>query len=167
MAEGDRAAFEEVYRRSAAKLFGVCLRILPERSEAEEALQDAYLSVWQRAGLFDESRGSAMTWLIALTRNRAVDRRRASARLPVVALDLASEVADASPDAFAVLDADGEDRRLAACLAQLQPRDVRFLQSAFLEGATYAELAERTGQPLGTVKSRIRRALLALRECLS
>ena len=167
VADGDRAAFEEVYRRTSAKLFGVCLRILPGRSEAEEALQDAYLSVWQRAGSFDESRGSAMTWLIALARNRAVDRRRASGKLPVVPLDLAAAVADDSPDPFALLDADGEDRRLAACLAQLQPRDARFLQSAFLEGETYAELAERAGQPLGTVKSRIRRALLALRDCLS
>ena len=130
-------------------------------------MQDAYLSVWQRAGSFDESRGSAMTWLIALARNRAVDRRRAGGKLPVVALDLAAEIPDESPDAFTLLDADDEDRRLAVCLAQLQPRDARFLQSAFLEGATYAELAERAGQPLGTVKSRIRRALLALRECLA
>ena len=166
VAVGDRTAFEEVYRRSSAKLFGVCLRILPGRSEAEEALQDAYFSVWQRAASFDESRGSAMTWLIALARNRAVDRRRAGGKLPVASLDLAAEVADDSPDAFAIVDAEGENRRLAACLAKLQPRDARFLQHAFLEGATYAELAARAGQPLGTVKSRIRRALLTLRECL-
>ena len=76
VADGDRAAFEGVYRRTSVKLFGVCLRILPVRQEAEEALQEAYLSVWRRAATFDPTRGSAMTWLITLTRNRAVDRLR-------------------------------------------------------------------------------------------
>jgi RNA polymerase sigma-70 factor (ECF subfamily) len=79
---GDRHAFEEIYRATHVKLFGVCLRILPVRQEAEEALQEAYLSVWQRAASFDAARGSAMTWLITLARNRAIDRLRARARSP-------------------------------------------------------------------------------------
>lgn len=82
IALGDRDAFAEVYRRTSVKLLGVCRRILPERQEAEEVLQDIYLTVWRRAGAFDATRGSAMTWLITLARNRAVDRLRASGRRP-------------------------------------------------------------------------------------
>ena len=93
VAAGDRAAFEEVYRRTSAKLFGVCLRILPVRPEAEEALQEAYLSVWRRAASFDATRGSAMTWLITLARNRAVDRLRAGGKLATTTIDLADMVA--------------------------------------------------------------------------
>jgi RNA polymerase sigma-70 factor (ECF subfamily) len=166
VAIGDRAAFGEVYRRSSAKLFGVCLRILPGRAEAEEALQEAYLSVWQRAASFDETRGSAMTWLIALARNRAIDRLRAGGKIQVSPIDLAAGVADDAADAFSVLAADGEERRLAVCMAALEAGDARFIRSAFAEGSTYAELATRAGMPLGTVKSRIRRALLKLRDCL-
>ncbi|NVN32314.1 sigma-70 family RNA polymerase sigma factor, partial [Endobacter medicaginis] len=77
VARGDRAAFEELYRLTSAQLFGVCLRILPARAEAEDVLQDAYLSIWRRAASFDAARGSAMAWLITLTRNRAIDRLRA------------------------------------------------------------------------------------------
>jgi RNA polymerase sigma-70 factor (ECF subfamily) len=98
VAEGDRAAFEEVCRRTAVKLFGVCLRILPVRQEAEEALQEAYLSVWRRAGTFEVAKGSAMTWLITLTRNRAVDRLRSSRKVATDPLDFANDVADPADD---------------------------------------------------------------------
>jgi RNA polymerase sigma-70 factor (ECF subfamily) len=165
--EGDRAAFEEVYRRTCVKLFGVCLRILPVRQEAEEALQDAYLSVWQRAGAFDAERGSAMTWLITLTRNRAIDRLRAKGKIATAPLDLADTVADPDPDAAALIEASQDEQRLALCLGRLEGGDATLIRTAFFQGSTYAELAARAGAPLGTIKSRIRRALLKLRECLS
>lgn len=167
VAAGDRGAFEEVYRRTSVKLFGVCLRILPTRQEAEEALQDAYLSVWQRARSFDPARGSAMTWLITLTRNRAIDRLRGSGRALGVPIELAAEVADPSPLAPALLDASEDEQRLARCLGTLESGDARLIRTAFFEGSTYAELAQRLTTPLGTIKSRIRRALLKLRECLA
>ena len=166
VALGDRQAFEELYRRTAAKLFGVCLRILGERERAEEVLQDAYLMIWQRAGAFDETRGTAMTWLITLTRNRAIDRLRAGGKLVTTAIDQADAIADEAPDGFARLAASDETKRLATCLAALGASDARLVRTAFLTGATYAEIAARDSVPLGTVKSRIRRALLKLRDCL-
>jgi RNA polymerase sigma factor (sigma-70 family) len=166
VATGDRSAFEEVYRRTAAKLFGVCLRILRERAEAEEALQETYLSIWRRAGAFDEGRGSPMTWLITLARNSAIDRLRAGGKIATAPIGLADAVADPSPDASEMMENDESARRLADCLATLHSEDERFIRTAYFEGSTYAELASRVGQPLGTIKSRIRRALLKLRTCL-
>jgi RNA polymerase sigma factor (sigma-70 family) len=165
--QGDRIAFEEVYRRTSAKLFGVCLRILSVRHEAEEALQEVYISVWQRAGAFDPARGSAMTWLITLARNRAVDRLRSGARVPTAPIALADEVPDPTPSALMAIESSDDERRLAGCFDTLDERDARLVRTAFLEGSTYAELADRTSVPLGTIKSRIRRALIKLRDCLA
>ena len=167
IAAGDREAFEELYRRTSAKLFGVCLRILPERLEAEEALQEAYLSVWKRAESFDATQGTAMTWLISIARNRAVDRLRRTSKVATAPIELADEIADPTPDAAALAMASDDEQRLARCMGTLNPGDAQFVRTAFLEGSTYSELAARTSTPLGTVKSRIRRALIKLRECLS
>jgi len=167
VAAGDRAAFEEVYRRTSAKLFGVCLRILPVRPEAEEALQEAYLSVWRRAASFDATRGSAMTWLITLARNRAVDRLRAGGKLATTTIDLADMVADERPLASTVMETSQDQARLAYCVGTLESADATLIRTAFFEGSTYAELASRASTPLGTIKSRIRRALIKLRDCLA
>ncbi|WP_454885043.1 sigma-70 family RNA polymerase sigma factor [Sphingomonas oryzagri] len=166
VASGDRVAFEEVYRRTSVKLFGVCLRILPVRQEAEEALQEAYLSVWRRAGSFDAARGTAMTWLMTLTRNRAIDRLRSSGRFAAAPIEWADEIADPAPGAADVLAMGDDEQRLAYCLGTLEGGDATLIRTAFFDGSTYAELASRTSTPLGTVKSRIRRALLKLRDCL-
>lgn len=166
VATGDRAAFEEVYRRTSVKLFGVCLRILPVRHEAEEALQEAFLQVWRRAGAFDASRGTAMTWLITLTRNRAVDRLRAGGKIATSPIELAAEVSDDAPSAPQILEMGEDEQRLAHCLGTLENAEHHLIRTAFFEGSTYAELAARASTPLGTIKSRIRRALLKLRNCL-
>jgi RNA polymerase sigma-70 factor (ECF subfamily) len=167
VSQGDRLAFEEIYRRTSVKLFGVCLRILPIRQEAEEALQEAYLSVWQRAGSFDADRGSAMTWLITLTRNRAIDRLRARGKVATAPVELADAVPDPDLDAASLIEASQDERRLAHCMNTLDGGDAGLIRTAFFDGSTYADLAARAGAPLGTIKSRIRRALLKLRECLS
>jgi RNA polymerase sigma-70 factor (ECF subfamily) len=167
VAEGDRLAFEEVYRRTSVKLFGVCLRILPVRQEAEEALQEAYLSVWRRAGAFDATKGSAMTWLITLTRNRAVDRLRSRGKIASAPIELADEVADPAPSASVLMEIGEDEQRVAHCLGTLDGSDAGLIRTAFFEGSTYAELATRAATPLGTIKSRIRRALMKLRECLA
>ncbi|WP_220129652.1 sigma-70 family RNA polymerase sigma factor [Sphingomonas chungangi] len=167
VAAGDRAAFEDVYRRTSVKLFGVCLRILPVRQEAEEALQEAYLSVWRRAGTFDVAKGSAMTWLITLTRNRAVDRLRSGGKVATAPIELADDVPDPTPPASTLLEIGEDQQRLAYCLGTLDGGDAGLIRTAFFEGSTYAELASRAATPLGTIKSRIRRALLKLKDCLS
>lgn len=164
---GDRSAFEDVYQRTAAKLFGICLRIFPERHDAEEALQEAYITIWIKAASFDPARASPITWLATLTRNRAIDRLRAMRGRGQVSLDEAGEVADPAPDARAQLLAAEADGALGACIETLERSDAEYIRTAFLKGATYAELAARDSLPLGTVKSRVRRALLKLRQCLA
>jgi RNA polymerase sigma-70 factor (ECF subfamily) len=164
--QGDRSAFETLYRATSAKLFGVCLRIFPDRFEAEEALQDAYLTIWNRASSFQPGRASPISWLVTVTRNRAIDRLRASGKATYVPVDEAAEIVDPAPRADAQLFAAGEDAQLTGCIDGLDGRDAHFIRSAFIGGSTYAQLAEAEGTPLATVKSRIRRALIKLRNCM-
>ena len=167
VAAGDRAALRDVYSATSAKLFGVCLRILPDRQEAEDVLQEAYLTVWRKAGSFDPARASPITWLVTLTRNRALDRLRARRPIASEPIEFASEVADESLPADALIEAGQDAARLAACMKELAPNEGSLIRAAFFQGSSYPELAVRTSEPLGTIKSRIRRALLKLRGCLS
>lgn len=166
VATGDRAAFHQVYQRTSAKLFGICCRILGEGPEAEDALQEAYVNVWRRAERFDASRASPITWLAAIARNTAIDRLRARGSRSTAPIEEAFDLADDRPRADALLESADESVRLHGCLGELPGRDAGLIRTAFLEGASYPELAERAAEPLGTIKSRIRRALLKLRECL-
>ena len=163
VAQQDRDALQEVYARTSRKLFGICLRIFGERADAEDAMQDVYLTIWNRAGSFDPARGNPITWLATLTRNRAIDLLRSAGRRPTAPLDLADEIADDTPDAEALLVAKGEDGRILHCIETLGQGDAAMIRSAFFDGSTYNELADRAALPLGTIKSRIRRALLKLR----
>src|SRR5215510_11746060 len=148
---GDRTALQTVYRLTAAKLFGVCLRILGERSEAEDVLQEVYVTVWRKAAEFDASRASPMTWLIALARNRSIDRLRASRRSRNMdPIEAAAEVADAATGADRNIESAQDYARLHGCL----------------DGLTYEDLASRMKVPLGTMKSWIRRAMIKLKACL-
>ena len=165
-AAGDRSAFELVYRQTSAKLFGVCLRIFPERHEAEEALQDAYLTIWNRAAGYQPGRASPISWLVAVTRNRAIDRLRASGKATFAPIEDAEQIADTAPLADAQMLAAGDDDALHGCINGLDSRDAHFIRSAFMGGATYIQLADAEGAPLATVKSRIRRALIKLRACM-
>jgi RNA polymerase sigma-70 factor (ECF subfamily) len=167
VAGGDRAALRLVYDETAAKLFGVCLRILNDRSEAEDVLQEVYLTVWRKAAAFDEARASPITWLVAIARNRAIDRVRAGG---VARLSAPIEAADVGPDpaplAAEALEAAQEHGRLYACLEELELRQSAAIRAAFIDGLTYEELAQRQNVPLGTMKSWIRRGLAKLRACL-
>lgn len=167
VAEEDQAALEEVYSATHAKLFGICLRISKDREEAEDALQEVYMKVWRSAASFDPARGSPITWLATLARNRAIDNLRSSARSRgAEPIELGLEIADPQKDAFSAA-SDNQDRaRLAHCIGELDAHQSSAIRSAFLEGATYAELAERDKVPVGTMKSWIRRGLLRLRDCL-
>lgn len=163
---GDRNAFAAVYAATSAKLFGVCLRIFPDRNEAEDVLQDAYLTIWNKAASFESGRASPISWLVAVTRNRAIDRLRAKKKIGTTSIEEAAEIADATPLADTQLIEEADDQALHDCIQSLDTRDAFFIRSAFIGGSTYADLAENEGQPLGTVKSRIRRALLKLRGCM-
>lgn len=164
---GDRGALREIYSSTSAKLFGICLRILHDRGEAEEALQEVYLSVWRRAGSFDAARASPITWLATLARNRAIDRLRAAGRPRDTApIEAARDIADASDDALALLEGGEARARMTGCIDELEARQANAIRSAFFDGFTYAALADRAGVPLATMKSWVRRGLLRLRECL-
>ena len=158
---------ERVYAATSAKLFGLCLRILRDQGEAEDVLQEVYTQVWRRAGAFDAARGvSPITWLLALTRNRAIDRLRASkAHLAHPAAWLDTK-ADEAPLASTLLEQQDEARRLTRCLDDLQPQHAAAVRSAFFDGASYSQLADAAAVPLGTMKSWIRRSLQQLRACL-
>jgi RNA polymerase sigma factor (sigma-70 family) len=167
VAGGDRAALRLVYDMTAAKLFGVCLRILNDRGEAEDVLQDVYITVWRKAGAFDAARASPITWLVAIARNRAIDRARASGASRVKApIEAAEMIADSAPLASDRLEAEQESGRLGGCLDELEARQSAAIRAAFMDGLTYEALANRTGVPLGTMKSWIRRGLAKLKECL-
>ena len=162
----DRAAFRELYVRTNAKLFGICLRICGEREAAADVLHDVYLTVWKRAGGYEPSRASPITWLATIARNRAIDWRRAQGSRRTAPIEDAPEIADDAPLASETLIADEDAHSLHRCLDELDGNQRDSIRTAFFQGVTYAELAERLNVPLGTMKSWVRRGLARLRECL-
>lgn len=162
----DRKAFAELYDRSAAKLFGVCLRILKDRGEAEEALQEVYVKIWQRADRYVAGDTDPMSWLAAIARNQSIDRSR-TRRPTALDLDEAYDLADvsATPEERAVLSSEG--RRIETCMNELDPDRASAVRRAYVEGATYEELADIFGVPLNTMRTWLRRSLLKLRECMN
>jgi RNA polymerase sigma-70 factor (ECF subfamily) len=161
----DREAFAALYKMASARVFGVILRMVRDRAEAEDLLQDVFVTVWRRASAFDPARGSAMTWLITLARNRTIDRlreHRETALDEPEALAIPSE--DPTPAALA--EASQARQRLEACMQRLEPQQRGVVREAFFSGASYSELASRLSVPLGTMKSWIRRSLMQLKMCL-
>ena len=165
ISQGDRDALSMLYRRTSAKLFGICTRLLGNEAEAEDVLQDVFVTVWRKAGRFDANKASPITWLAVIARNKAVDRLR-QRKAPTDTIDAASDVADDRLSSFELLVIEEDNERLADCLGQLEDRHQRLIRAAFVDGATYPELADRETVPLGTMKSWIRRSLIRLRKCL-
>jgi RNA polymerase sigma factor (sigma-70 family) len=166
VAQGNQSAFEALYRLTSAHLFGVVLRMVRDQGEAEDLLQEIYTSAWRRADAFDPARGSAMTWLITLARNRAIDRLRKRREVSLEDDAPALEVPDETPTPAALAEASQERQRLEQCMEKLEERQRGAVREAFFSGATYSELAARLSVPLGTMKSWIRRSLIQLRVCL-
>lgn len=164
----DATALAALYDATSAKLLGVCLRILRDRGESEDVLQEVYLTVWRRAGAFDPARGvSPVTWLAVIARNRAIDRLRSRDPLRGAAgEDAAMALPDLAPLAETRIAAAQDAARLYACLDELEQRTADAIRTAFFEGVAYEALADQLGQPIGTVKSWIRRGLQRLKGCL-
>lgn len=162
----DRQAFRRLYQQTSAKLFGVSLRILKDRAEAEEALQEVYVKIWQRADRYVASAYSPISWLVAIARNHALDVLRA--RKPRSDdLEAAYDIADSGPDPERAA-VDGDERgRIEGCLEQLDTDKADCVRGAYLDGYTYDELAQRHGVPLNTMRTWLRRSLIRLRECLT
>ena len=167
LAEGDKDALEEIYASTRVKLFGICFRILGDRKEAEDALQDVYVNLWQRADRYDPDRASPISWLATFARNRAIDRlRTGKVRSGAVPVEEAAPLPDAAPLADAMLVDAERTAQIHTCLASLDENTRDNIRAAFFEGRTYAQLAEAADVPLGTMKSWIRRGLQKLRACL-
>lgn len=162
----DRAAFRMLYQRTSAKLFGVALRILKDRAEAEEALQEIYVKIWQRSDRFVAGATSPISWLVAVARNHCLDILRA--RRPVAdEIDVALEVPDDAPSPERAVQA-GQDRALIFhCLDTLDASRAEAVRGAYLDGMSYEDLARRHAVPLNTMRTWLRRSLLRLRECMS
>lgn len=166
VADGDRTALHRVYDLTSSKLMGVIMHVVRDRETAEDVLQETYIKVWNRAGRFDRTRASPITWLCAIARNSAIDAVRKNGRRSEVADDVLPEVADDAPDADEML-CDAEDSsRLKDCLDELQADHRRCVRMAFFRGFTHSELSDKLDIPLGTAKSWIRRGLASLKGCL-
>lgn len=161
----DREAFDLLYQQTNAKLFGVCLRVLKDRAEAEDALQDVFVKIWAKADRYSVSDLSPISWLVAVARNHAIDRIRAR-RQPLADIDAAFELADPKPGPEALAVSGDENALMYRCLDELDPERAQAVEGAYLSGETYAELAERHRVPLNTMRTWLRRSLLKLRECL-
>ena len=175
---GDRAAFATLYERTSSHLFAVVLRITRDRAQAEDILQEVYVNVWRAASSFDAAQSQPLTWLTSIARNRAIDSLRRGQTQPRLRTasaaldsrdgedDVYGTVADDAPGPLDLLSRAAEARALAACLDKLSALQRQSVALAFYQGLSHAEVAEQLRQPLGTVKSWVRRALMTLKSCL-
>jgi RNA polymerase sigma-70 factor (ECF subfamily) len=174
---GDRVAFAKVYERTSGALFAQLLRIQRDRALAEELLQEVYVAVWKAAGSFDAARAQPMTWLVSIARNRAIDSLRRAGREPATeslshdddeagGTSPDADIADETGDPLNLLSQASDARELGRCMQGLSAPQRQSVALAFYDGLTHSEVAERLHQPLGTVKSWVRRALQALKSCL-
>ena len=166
VASRDRDAFLSLYDATSAKLFGVCLRVLSERAEAEDALQDVYVKVWRNAERYSANGLSPMTWLITIARNTAIDRLRARRSAADGGGDELDRVRDTAPGPEGHAMAASEAREIARCLGELEDDRAAAVRGAYLDGLSYKELADRFAVPLNTMRTWLRRSLIRLRECL-
>ena len=167
---GDLRSFEEFYRRFGGVLFATIIRILNHQEAAEDVLQEVFLQIWEKAPLYDAARGKPLTWVVTLARNRAIDRLRSTQR----SLRLHSE-AEREAQAFDpaeerssvdALEAVETGKLVREAVRKLSKDQKEAISLAFFSGLTQTEIAERLGEPLGTVKARIRRGMMRLRELL-
>jgi RNA polymerase sigma-70 factor, ECF subfamily len=166
VAESNRPAFTELYRNTSDALFGVLMRMLRNRASAEDGLQEVFTRIWQRAGSFSESRGSGMTWMITIARNYAIDQRRQRAFVAADDIEV-DQLIDPKWGVDAHLAARGTVDRIMACLGQLEARHAACIKSAYLDGASYADLAAHHLVPVNTMRTWLRRGLLKLRDCVA
>lgn len=165
---GDKEALRELYARHSAVLFALALRVLSDRAEAEDVLQEAFVQIWKTAGSFDEGRGKPLGWLIMLTRSRAIDRlrsRKTRARVTESVAKDTSQTAEATTPVDEALASEAQ-RTVRHALKSLPSEQRVPIEMAYFGGLTQFEIAQQLSQPLGTVKTRMRNGMMRLREQL-
>ena len=172
VAQGDKQAFAELYDRFSGPLYGTALRILRDAAEAQDVVHDAFITFWEKAGTFDTSRGTAFSWAITLVRNRAIDRvrmrrRRAELLADSAPSDLGLDGGSSPASGIEAATTGDEAVAVRAAVATLPVEQQRALELAFFGGLTQEQIAQKLREPLGTVKARIRRGLLKLRDSLA
>ena len=172
---GDRAAFATLYERTSSHLLGVVMRINRDRAQAEDILQEVYVNVWRAAQSFDAAQSQPLTWLTSIARNRAIDSLRRAQAQPQLKPNISSDeeepdvydtVASDAPGPLDLLSRASDARALSECMGTLSAQQRQSVALAFFDGLSHAEVADHMRQPLGTVKSWVRRALVALKSCL-
>jgi RNA polymerase sigma-70 factor (ECF subfamily) len=175
VALSDRAAFARLYERTSGHLLAVVLRIQRDRALAEDLLQDVYVNIWKAASSFDAAQSQPLTWMTSIARNRAIDSLRRQQTQPMLLSttadnddepDAAEAMADPTPGPLDLLTQASDARELSSCLEHLSAQQRQSVALAFFDGLSHAEVAEHLRQPLGTVKSWVRRALMTLKSCL-
>ena len=170
VARGDRRAFEEIYDLFSGVLFSTALRVLNNREATEDVIQDVFIQIWEKAPLYDSTRGKPLTWAMTLTRNKAIDRLRSLQRRARLHEDAGKEAESAEQfDSHNALDDVESTERggiVRAALEKLNKEQRQALEMAFFGSLTHTEIADRLGEPVGTVKARIRRGMMRLREAL-
>jgi RNA polymerase sigma-70 factor (ECF subfamily) len=178
VALGDRVAFDTLYRNTSAHLLGVILRIQSNRAQAEDVLQEVYINVWRAAQSFNPALSQPTTWLVSIARHRAIDSlRRKQTDVQTISStvagpdedtdhDLLDQIADTAPGPQEQLETATQVRALEHCMGGLSAEQKSSLALAYYQGLSHAEVADHMGQPLGTVKSWVRRGMQALKSCL-
>ena len=160
MKSGDQSALAELYDRYSSIVYAVALRVLGDTGSAEDVLQDVFLQLWRNPGAFDAARGSLGPWLSVITRNRAIDSLRK--RRPET--DIEDVIVSVAPDLAAAADRSRAAEKVRGVLGAMPPPQRSVLEMAYFEGLTHSEIADKTGEPLGTIKTRIRAGLITLRK---
>jgi RNA polymerase sigma-70 factor (ECF subfamily) len=166
IASGDRLALAEFYDQIAGPLFSTATRILGDAHEAEEVVQDVFVQIWEKAATFDAGLGSPFTWAMRITRNRSIDRLRSRQRRTRLAEQFQENFAITSAGAAAAELGEEAVGQIRSTVGNLPANQRRVIEMAFFGGLTHVEIAEALGEPLGTIKARIRRGMLKLRESL-
>lgn len=163
MKSGDQSALAELYDRYSSVVYAVALRVLGDASAAEDILQDVFLQLWRNPGAFDAARGSLGAWLAVITRNRAIDSLRR--RKPQT--DIEDVIISVAPDLAGEADRSRAAEKVRGVLGSMPAAQRSALEMAYFEGMSHSEIADKTGEPLGTIKTRIRAGLMTLRKAFA
>ena len=169
--EGDRHSFEQLYERYSGVLFSTAFRILNDQSAAEDVIQDVFVQIWEKAPLYDSTRGKPLTWAVTMTRNKAIDRLRSQQRRNRLRdeMETHASIFEEFSDRSSLDEVQSAEKGelIRQAVRQLSKEQRQAIELAFFSGMSQSEIAETVGEPLGTIKARIRRGMMKLKEIVT